>query len=125
LVIADGDASFLRVLNRPEFQRSDVIGVFHRTCDRDNLELLGNRITDLRQWYVDDAETLGAMPRAPRDRHRAARHEGLAIYVGRQFVERGGGNWRCSGMMCLRKSPVLRGFLRAALEGAATYFRRQ
>jgi hypothetical protein len=74
---------------------------------------------------MDDAETLGAMPRAPRDRHRAARHEGLAIYVGRQFVERGGGNWRCSGMMCLRKSPVLRGFLRAALEGAATYFRRQ
>ena len=49
LVIADGDASFLKVLARTEFQHSDIIGVFHRTIDRDRLELLGNRMIGLRQ----------------------------------------------------------------------------
>jgi hypothetical protein len=66
LVIADGDACLLRVLNRREFQRSDIIGVIHRTIDRDNLELIGNRMTDLRQWYSEDLETLGRTPAAPR-----------------------------------------------------------
>jgi hypothetical protein len=66
LVIADGDVSFLRVLNRREFQRSDIIGVFNRTIERSNLELVGNRITQLRQWYVDDLEAFHERPKIPR-----------------------------------------------------------
>jgi hypothetical protein len=66
LVIADGDVSFLRVLNRKEFQRSDIIGVFHRTINRDNLELVGNRIAQLRQWYENDLRAFDEMPKAPR-----------------------------------------------------------
>ena len=54
LVVADGDASFLSVLRRKEFQRSDVIGVVHRILDRDRLEGLGNRMLDLRQWYEEE-----------------------------------------------------------------------
>lgn len=65
LVIADGDACFLKVLARAEFQQSDVIGVIHRTIDRDSLELVGNRMIGLRQWYVEDSETVGRMPTAP------------------------------------------------------------
>jgi hypothetical protein len=59
------DASFLKVLTHAEFQRSDVIGVIHRTIDRDSLELVGNRIIGLRQWYVEDTEALGKMPTEP------------------------------------------------------------
>jgi hypothetical protein len=54
LVVADGDASFLSVLRRKEFQRSDVIGVVHRILDRDRLEGVGNRMLDLRQWYEQE-----------------------------------------------------------------------
>jgi hypothetical protein len=66
LVVADGDASFLRVLDRLEFQRSDVIGIIHRSIERDNLEAVGNRILNLQQWYVEDGELmtqLSAMPK--------------------------------------------------------------
>jgi hypothetical protein len=66
LVIADGDASFLKVLSGPEFQRSDVIGVTHRVVERDRLEALGNQMLGLRQWYADDAEMLGGLPATPR-----------------------------------------------------------
>jgi hypothetical protein len=66
LVIADGDVSFLRILNRREFQRADIIGVFHRTIERNNLELIGNRIAHLRQWYEDDLEVSHEAPKAPR-----------------------------------------------------------
>ncbi len=62
LVVADGDQSFLRVLARPEFQRSDVIGVIDRTIERDRLEALGMRISDLRQWYVDDTAMKSRYP---------------------------------------------------------------
>jgi hypothetical protein len=66
LVIADGDACFLKVLNQRDFQRSDIIGVVHRTVDRDHLELVGNRMMDLRQWYTEDIVTLAAAPSPPR-----------------------------------------------------------
>ncbi len=66
LVVADGDTSFLKVLSRSEFQRSDVIGVIHRTVDRDHLEDVGNKMLGLRQWYDEDSEMLGRLPAAPR-----------------------------------------------------------
>jgi hypothetical protein len=66
LVVTDGDKSFLKVLSRDEFQRSDAIGVFHRIMEREHLEAIGNRIHGLRQWYTDDSETLGRLPKIPR-----------------------------------------------------------
>ncbi len=65
LVIADGDASFLKVLGRPGFQRSDVIGVIHRTIERERLEAVGNRMLSLRQWYAEDSEFIVGLPSAP------------------------------------------------------------
>jgi hypothetical protein len=49
LIVADGDACFLKILGRSEFQRSNVIGVIHRTLDRDPLEAVGNRMLNLRR----------------------------------------------------------------------------
>ncbi len=66
LVVADGDACFLKALAKSEFQRSDVIGVIHRTIERDSLELIGSRMANLRQWYDADSETLARMLPAPR-----------------------------------------------------------
>jgi hypothetical protein len=58
LVIADGDRSFLKVLERPDFQNSDVIGVLDRTADRDKLEDVGNKISELQRWFEIDTETI-------------------------------------------------------------------
>ena len=66
LVVADGDVSFLRVLDRSEFQRSDVIGVISRAIERDNLEAVGNRMLGLRQWYAEDTELTGHLPALPK-----------------------------------------------------------
>ena len=65
LVIADGDASFLKVLSRPEFQRSDIVGVVHRTLDREHLESIGNRMLGFHQWYSKDSDLLSRLPSAP------------------------------------------------------------
>lgn len=66
LVVADGDGGFLKMLGRPEFQRSDVIGVIHRTVERDHLEAVGNRMLGLRQWYAEDSEMLSRLTPTPR-----------------------------------------------------------
>jgi hypothetical protein len=66
LVVADGDVSFLRVLDRSEFQRSDVIGIINRAIERDNLEAVGNRMLGLRQWYAEDAELIDQLPVVPK-----------------------------------------------------------
>ena len=66
LVVADGHASFLKVVEMAEFQRCDVIGVMHRTIERDDLESVGNRMLGLGQWYVEDSELLRRFPDAPR-----------------------------------------------------------
>lgn len=62
IVIADGDASFLHVVDRTYFEPSDVIGVIHRTVERDRLEAIGNKLESKRQWYdqlvVDGPPTL-------------------------------------------------------------------
>lgn len=65
LIVADGDASFLKVLARPELQTTDVIGVIHKTIDRDALEAVGNRMLGLLQWYSEDVEFLQALRGVP------------------------------------------------------------
>lgn len=58
LVVADGDSAFLRAIDAREFEQSDVIGVIHRTVERDRLESIGTRLADLSQWYVPDGKML-------------------------------------------------------------------
>lgn len=65
LVVADGGDSFLRVSSATRFQRSDVIGVIHRTMERERLEALGEKMTSLRQWYVQDEDMLCGLPVIP------------------------------------------------------------
>lgn len=66
LVVADGDASFLKVLGKSDFQSSDVVGVVPLTVERGPLEAVGNRMAGLRQWYGEDREVLGRLPALPR-----------------------------------------------------------
>lgn len=66
LVIADGDASFLRIAGQAEFHQSDIVGIFHRTLERDRLDELGNKMSALRQWYVPDEDMLLGLPEVPR-----------------------------------------------------------
>jgi hypothetical protein len=64
VVIADGDASFLTVVDGSDFEHSDVIGVIHRTMERDRLEAVGTKLENLRQWY--DQSSLVGLPKSPR-----------------------------------------------------------
>ena len=64
LVVADGDESFLRALEHRDLQRSDVIGVVHRTVERARLETIGTRLGELRQWYDVD-HSLSQCPPPP------------------------------------------------------------
>lgn len=66
LVIADGDGSFLKVLARPEFRQSNIIGVIHRTMERDKLEAVGNKMLHLAQWYAQDSAFLQQAHPLPR-----------------------------------------------------------
>jgi hypothetical protein len=66
LVVADGDAAFLRIVDATEFRQCDVVGVIHRAVDRDRLETIGVKIADLGQWYAGDTalpESLTSPPR--------------------------------------------------------------
>ena len=54
LVVADGEAAFLRVLDAQEFKHSDVLGVVQRTIERDRLEAIGVKMSGQRQWYTED-----------------------------------------------------------------------
>lgn len=65
LVVADGDAAFLRALTAPKFEQSAVVGVIHRTVERDRLESIGTKLADLSQWYVADAEMLDRISPPP------------------------------------------------------------
>jgi hypothetical protein len=66
LVIADNDKALLKIFGQSQFQRSDLIGVIHRTIDHTDLEAVGERINALRQWYTDDSEMLADLPPIPR-----------------------------------------------------------
>lgn len=50
-VIADGCDTFLNVLDREEFSQANVLAVVPRTLDRDRLESIASKLTDLKQWY--------------------------------------------------------------------------
>lgn len=65
LVVVDGDSSFLKVVERAEFRQSDVVGVIHRTVEREKLEELGLKLASLGQWYGPDAEMLSGLPLPP------------------------------------------------------------
>lgn len=65
LVVADGDSAFLRVIDAPEFTQSDVVGVIHRTVERDRLESIGTKLANLSQWYVTDAKMFERISPAP------------------------------------------------------------
>jgi hypothetical protein len=66
VVVADGDASFLKILASAEFENCDVIGVLHRTIEREKLEAVGTKLSSLRQWYRPDDSLLGALSDIPR-----------------------------------------------------------
>jgi hypothetical protein len=65
LVVADGDSAFLRAIDAPEFEQSDVIGVVHRVVERDRLESIGTKFGNLSQWYSPDAEMLDRISPTP------------------------------------------------------------
>ncbi len=65
LVVADGDAAFLRAVESPQFEQSDVVGVIHRAVERDRLEAVGTKLADLAQWYETATETLGRISPPP------------------------------------------------------------
>jgi hypothetical protein len=56
LVVADGDTAFLRVIDKDEFRKCSIVGIINRTIERDKLELVGSKLADLSQWYVQDEE---------------------------------------------------------------------
>lgn len=66
MVVADGHASFLKVLDRPEFKECDVLGLIHRSLERESLEAVGNRMLNLQQWYVEDGELMAQLSAIPR-----------------------------------------------------------
>ena len=65
LVVADGSDCFLEILKRKEFQDSDVIGIIHRTIDRNKLEEIFEKLSALRQWYINDTEILDRFENVP------------------------------------------------------------
>lgn len=75
LVVADGDTSFLKVIDESDFEQSDIIGVFQRVVERDRLEELGSKLASLDQWYAFDTESIGCLPPSPR---------GIAVSILRQ-----------------------------------------
>ncbi len=66
VVVADGEKSFLKALSNPLFSKADVLGVFHRAIDRSDLEMVGARLVQQRQWYVDDSDLLLTLSPSPR-----------------------------------------------------------
>ena len=66
LIVADGDSAFLKVLESPGFQHSDIVCVFNRVLDRDRLESITVKIESLAQWYMPDRDLMQQLPQAPR-----------------------------------------------------------
>lgn len=65
IVVADGDTSFLRVCDADPFLESDVIGIIHRTTERDKLEAVGLKLAALGQWYASDDQLPGGAGPVP------------------------------------------------------------
>jgi len=65
VVAADGDQSFLMTWDKESFRGSDLVGVMHRTIERERLEAIETKLAQLRQWYVADTavhEAIGVPP---------------------------------------------------------------
>lgn len=65
VVIADGDTAFLKVLGRTDFENSDIVGVIHRTMEREKLEALSSKLISLGQWYETRTQLLDSFPSRP------------------------------------------------------------
>ena len=66
LVVADGDAAFLRAIDEPAFRQSDVLGVIYRVVERERLETIGTKLAELsQQWYERDGDMRHHLPPAP------------------------------------------------------------
>ena len=65
LVIADGDSAFLRAFDHVDFQSADLLGVVHRTLDRERLEAIGTKMQP-NQWFAPDTDRLCALPPKPK-----------------------------------------------------------
>lgn len=63
LVVADGDASFLKTVET--FKKADIVGVIDRSSDRERLEAVGERLASLTTWYEPDVELLKDLPSPP------------------------------------------------------------
>jgi hypothetical protein len=66
VVVADGHAAFLRVIDNEDFSESDVLAVIQKTADREQLEAVGSKIANMSQWYSTIPQTaldLQALPR--------------------------------------------------------------
>ena len=60
LVVADGDASFLKSIDT--FKKSDIIGVIDKSQERDKLEAIGQKLAALKNWYQYDSESQERLP---------------------------------------------------------------
>jgi hypothetical protein len=65
LVVADGDVSFLKVVDREEFEKSDVIGVTHLMVERDRLEDLAEKLESLRRRHYESSDGAGGVSKPP------------------------------------------------------------
>ncbi|NEX62474.1 hypothetical protein [Noviherbaspirillum galbum] len=65
LVVADGDLAFLKVLGNDLFNEADILAVIPRTLDRQRLEDIGARLSQLEQWYAHEPERNGILPLPP------------------------------------------------------------
>lgn len=62
---ADGDQALLHVLDSDAFQHTHLVGVIHRTVERDRLEAINERLANLAQWYTPDSALRDALPAPP------------------------------------------------------------
>ena len=62
LAVIDGDSAFLRVIGDPRFRSADAIAVVNRGSERESLEAVGNKLLEMRQWYVPDDLAINAPP---------------------------------------------------------------
>ena len=65
LTIADSDTTFLRVIDWTGMT-GDVIGIYNRMISRENLELIGNKLSEKKAYYLEDYDLLNNMPNLPR-----------------------------------------------------------
>lgn len=66
LTVADGDASFMQVVDSEGFGGSEIIGVLDRTLDRSRLDAVREKMASLDSWYTLDMDSLEIVPATPK-----------------------------------------------------------